>query len=277
MTLTRVHNCDDGWLVGQHVRLRVFFSNRAFKSHPLIIPCAPPSHSCLSSPGFILAARTNGDWTWALDTYTRKEQERLQVNGKSEGVSFVSVKSSVYLGRYESALLVAGGSGITFTLGLLDDIVGRCIKLGRSQGERTRKIELAWCIRSFDKISCKDVIEWFAPMLIDIGTAASNSSINLHISIYVTCLCDPEAVPAIPNSIVMPSRPSVHDPLASFINLPCENEDSRDTVTKRRRVAVCASDSESITREARNPAARIGLTASIDVGGIALHTGLFSL
>jgi ferric-chelate reductase len=49
--------------------------------------------------------------------------------------------SSVYLGRYESALLVAGGSGITFILSLLDDVVGLCIKLGYNQGERTRKFE----------------------------------------------------------------------------------------------------------------------------------------
>lgn len=93
-----------------------------------------------------------------MNNYTQKEQERSQVKEKFEsGLSaLVQVMldgpyggSSVDLGRYESALLVAGGSGITFTLGLLDDIVGRCTKLGRSQGERTRKIEFAWCIRSF--------------------------------------------------------------------------------------------------------------------------------
>jgi ferric-chelate reductase len=56
---------------------------------------------------------------------------------------------SVDLGRYESVLLVAGGSGATFTIGLLDDIVGRCVRLGRRGGEVTRKIEFAWCIKSF--------------------------------------------------------------------------------------------------------------------------------
>lgn len=135
------------------------------ESHALTILSAPPSHTCLSSSGFLLAARTNGDWTRALNNYTRKEQERLQVNETSEGGSSTLVQvmldgpyggSSVDLGRYESALLVAGGSGVTFTLGLLDDIIGRCIKLGRSQGERTRKIEFAWCIRSFGNFSCKD-------------------------------------------------------------------------------------------------------------------------
>lgn len=60
---------------------------------------------------------------------------------------------STDLGRYESVLLVAGGSGATFTLGLLDDIVGRVVRLGRKGGEVTRRIEFAWCIRSFGKLS----------------------------------------------------------------------------------------------------------------------------
>jgi ferric-chelate reductase len=120
-------------------------------------------------------------------------------------------------------------------------------------------------------------------MLMDIATAASDSSIDLHISIYVTCLCDPEAVPAIPNSIVILSRPSVHGLLASFINLPCEKDDSIETQSDEIQkhsgggVAVCASGPESMTREAQNAVARIGLTASMEVGGIALHTELFSM
>ncbi|KAG1830616.1 hypothetical protein EV424DRAFT_267746 [Suillus variegatus] len=40
-----------------------------------------------------------------------------------------------------SVFLVAGGSGVTFTFSLRDDIVSRCVKLGRSQGEQARRIE----------------------------------------------------------------------------------------------------------------------------------------
>ncbi|KAG1738009.1 iron reductase [Suillus lakei] len=270
MTLIRVHNCDDGWLAGQHVRLRVFFSNRVFESHALTILSAPPSYSCLSSPGFLLAARTDGDWTRALNNYTRKEQERLQINEKSEGDSSASVQvmldgpyggSSVDLGLYESVLLIAGGSGITFTLGLLDDIIGRCVKLGRSQGERTRRIEFTWCIRSFGQI------EWFAPMLIDIATAASDSTIDLHISIFRYLIS--------PNSIVTLSRPSIQDVLRDFIRLDLMK--SQKWQGSGGGVAVCASGPESLTREAQNAVARIGLTMSVDVGGIALHTELFTL
>jgi len=122
-------------------------------------------------------------------------------------------------------------------------------------------------------------------MLVDIATAASNSSIDFHISIFVTCLCDPEAVPVIPNSIVMLSHPSVHDLLNDFIRLPSEkkpsikmqSDDSQGWKYPDGGIAVCASGPESMTREAQNAIARIGLTKSIDVGGIALHPELFSL
>jgi hypothetical protein len=56
---------------------------------------------------------------------------------------------SLDLGEYESILLFSGGSGATFSLGLLDDVVGRCVRLGRTGGEKTKRIEFAWCTRSF--------------------------------------------------------------------------------------------------------------------------------
>lgn len=158
----RVHDCDGGWVAGQHICLRIFFSGRILESHPLSILSAPPAYSCLSNPGLVLGARVNGDWTRALNTFVHKEQERLSTidescHSKDRDVSIpIQVMldgpyggSSVDLGQYETVLLVSGGSGITFTLGLLDDIVGRCVKLRRGGGERTRRIEFAWCIRSF--------------------------------------------------------------------------------------------------------------------------------
>lgn len=155
----RVHDCNEGWVAGQHICLRVFFSGRMLESHPLSILSAPPAYSCLSNPGLLLAARVNGDWTRALNTYVRKQQERLvgTDESKDRDVSIpVQVMmdgpyggSSIDLGQYETVLLVSGGSGVTFTLGLLDDIVGRCLKLRRRGGERTRRIEFVWCIRSF--------------------------------------------------------------------------------------------------------------------------------
>jgi ferric-chelate reductase len=57
--------------------------------------------------------------------------------------------SSLDFGEYESVLLVSGGSGVTFSLGILDDLVGRIVKLKRKGGEKTKRIEFVWYIRSY--------------------------------------------------------------------------------------------------------------------------------
>lgn len=72
----------------------------------------------------------------------QQTQVQVMVDGPYGGCS-------VDLGEYETVLLIAGGAGATFTLGMLDDIVGRCVRLGRPNGEQTRRIEFAWCVKSF--------------------------------------------------------------------------------------------------------------------------------
>lgn len=114
-------------------------------------------------PGISFGVRVLGDWTRSLNQYASRVSaetmtERDQAAEDTQVFSEVPVQvmidgpyggCSMDLGDHETVLLLAGGSGITFTLGLLDDLVGRCIKKGRSNGERTRKIEFAWCVRSF--------------------------------------------------------------------------------------------------------------------------------
>lgn len=181
----RIHDSNEGWVAGQHVCLRVFFSGRVLESHPLSILSAPPAYSCLSNPGLLLGARVNGDWTRALNAYVRRQQDMLIVEDETCGDKVedkvldrekdrdrdvsVSVRvmidgpyggSSIDIGQYETALLVSGGSGITFTLGLLDDIVGRCVKLRPRGVERTRRIEFVWCIRSFSEHDSSSCIVW---------------------------------------------------------------------------------------------------------------------
>ncbi|KAI0328824.1 iron reductase [Cubamyces sp. BRFM 1775] len=324
MTLIHVHDCNNGWVAGQHVRLRVFFSGRVFESHPLTIVNAPSSTSCVPSNTLTLGARVLGDWTRAINQYANAEQERLlameKEAEKGELPPGVPVQvmidgpyggSSVDLGDYESVLLVAGGAGATFTLAMLDDIVARCVKLGRRNGEKTRRIEFVWCIRSY---GC---IQWFAPMLMDIANTVAGTSLDLHVSIYVTCLCNPEAVPAIPNSDVTIARPSVTTLLRAFMTPPparpsassapssesqkkleadarsIDSESAEGSLEDLEKipsssarlnwvglgggVAVCAAGPESLTREAQNAVARMSLTRGVELGGVALHTELFAI
>ena len=137
-----------------------------FESHPLSIFSAPPDISCITSipPGISLGARAIGDWSTALNLFANKGVSELRAVSQDKyadnPLELVEVPiqvmldgpyggCSVDMGVYETALLIAGGAGVTFTLGLLDDIVGRCVRQRRKNGERTRRIEFVWCVRSF--------------------------------------------------------------------------------------------------------------------------------
>lgn len=134
-----------------------------FESHPLTILNAPAPVSSISSRTLTLGSRAVGDWSKALYAYAQREKdlilstmetEKLQ-NSQTVGVPVQVMIDGPYggcsidLGEYESVLLFGGGSGVTFTLGMLDDIVGRVVKFARKGGERTKRIEFAWCIRSY--------------------------------------------------------------------------------------------------------------------------------
>jgi hypothetical protein len=133
-------------------------------------------------------------------------------------------------------------------------------------------------------------------MLMDIANTAAGTSLDLHISVFVTCICNPEAIPPIPNSTVTIVRPSVHALLNDLITPPASGssknasldieEDAGEEYSESPKlnwvglgggVAVCASGPETLTREAHNAVAKVGVTRGVELGGIALHTELFSL
>jgi ferric-chelate reductase len=133
-----------------------------FESHPLTIANAPASISCVASRSIILGARVSGDWTRALSRYASSEQERI-ATGNSEKADILQVPvhvmidgpyggCSLDLGDYEDVLLVAGGAGVTFTLGLLDDLVGRIVRQERARNERTLRVEFVWIVRSVGEL-----------------------------------------------------------------------------------------------------------------------------
>ncbi|KAF7421311.1 hypothetical protein PC9H_011833 [Pleurotus ostreatus] len=345
MTIINIRDCTDGWLPGQHVRLRIFFSGRIFESHPLTIMTNPSSVGVVGKKsssgveeedgdkmeGMVLGARVCGDWTRAVNEYALKEGERVRrissANEKDVSHSPTPLPPatpipiqvmidgpyggcSIDLGEYESVLLVAGGSGATFTISMLDDIVKRCA--GVRKGEKTKRIEFVWCVKSFGSIN------WFAALLAPIAElAAASSGLELHITIFVTCLCDPESVPDIPNMDVILERPDVYKLLEALITPPssipatsaghsAEDGEVDAAIDLEARasqsphhhhyppatskkpstlrwvgpgggIGICASGPESLTREAANAVARLGLRKGNQVGGVGLHTELFAM
>jgi ferric-chelate reductase len=92
-------------------------------------------------------------------------------------------------------------------------------------------------------------------------------------------------MPAIPNSVLTSStRPNVHQLLAGIIS-PTAIEDDVEEESKadaeqvicKGGVGVCASGPESLTRDAANAVARLAPVHGARVGGISLHTEVFTL
>lgn len=123
-------------------------------------------------------------------------------------------------------------------------------------------------------------INWFAPMLQTIAVLAAESSIDLHISIYVTCLCDPGAVPQIPNSLVTMEKPTIKRILQPIL--------SADDIEKGANaggrsgggvggLAIAVSGPESLTNEMRNAVAGMSLKQRRRFGRVDVHTEVFAI
>jgi hypothetical protein len=120
------------------------------------------ARSCLR--GILLGARVAGDWTAALNQYAGVQEERIRVSpdlgpsSSSEGKAPVPVPVQVMfdgpyggcsldLTTYERVLLLAGGSGATFAIGMLDEVVGSVLR--NPGGVKTRRVDFVWCLRSY--------------------------------------------------------------------------------------------------------------------------------
>ncbi|KAJ7199386.1 ferric reductase like transmembrane component-domain-containing protein, partial [Mycena pura] len=203
--------------------------------------------------------------------------------------------------EYESVLLFAGGSGATFTLGVLDALVARCVPLApapsaSSPAPKTTRVVWCWCVRSFSAIN------WFAPYLLQIATRAArpDSALDLRMRIFVTCLCNPDAVPRIPGCTVTEMRPAVWrvlagmlDPAASAsvdalpLSVPAADAEKGiraghgDAGARRAPtggVAVFAAGPSSLIREAGNAVAAANLSApGRRAGGVAFCAEAFTV
>lgn len=136
----------------------------------------------------------------------------------------------------------------------------------------------------------------------DIATAAATSlnsapPLDLHISIYVTSVCEPKSVPAIPNCDVTLTRPSLYrvlDELTSFspptcadsshpvssgsVEKPNASSDLESGIREGGGVAVCVSGPRSLARQAANAVTKLQMSGrGVRLGGISLHTEAFSL
>ncbi|KAF8630478.1 hypothetical protein AX15_002894 [Amanita polypyramis BW_CC] len=264
--------------------------------------------------GIVLGICAAGNWTKALNSFTHNEGQRLRRSGRDqldiEGAETVAVPvyttidgpyggCTIDPAAYERVLFVSGGSGATFTIGLLDELVGKRLRTGQVV---TRRIEFVWYTRSYA------TIRWFASFLSTIALhAATCPDLDLCITIYVTRSCDHEELPRIPNCDVSIARPRIREVVRRVVEGSPDLEKKEGSIfegsveTDRTSwsekmvvdteggisewgplsgggLAVCASGPQSVTRETANAVAALSASGrGRELGRIALHTEVFAV
>ncbi|CDO76408.1 hypothetical protein BN946_scf184937.g22 [Trametes cinnabarina] len=205
---SRIPAINSGWRAGQHVRLRVLSLGMGWRgwseAHPFTIAsvCRSPS-----GEGLVLMCKKAGDWTNRLYELAQRA-DYGEANGIGSNVQVVvegpyGGPGHAIFGSFSGALFVAGGSGITFALGAVQDL----IKKDLEYKSRVRAIELVWSVQ--DPNALQPLIPLFSSLL----AQSYDAYASLRISVFYTrAPASPEAVRAYrlpPGLTLSPARPKL--------------------------------------------------------------------
>ncbi|KAF7303754.1 Iron reductase [Mycena indigotica] len=134
-----------GWRAGQHVRIRVLTGALGVfgwaESHPFTIASMSGAQE-----GLVLMAKKSGDWTTKLFDFAKSggftaagvgRNVRVVVEGPYGGPGHAMFNS------YSSAVFIVGGSGISFALSAIEELVDQDLR-GQC---RVKVIELIWTLQ----------------------------------------------------------------------------------------------------------------------------------
>lgn len=151
LSITRVEipGINAGWRAGQHVRLRVFSTKMGVvgwsEAHPFTV-----ANDSGSEEGMVLMCKKAGYWTGKL--YNMAVEGGYGEVGRGAGGDVRVMVEGPYGGpgltvyaSYSAALFVCGGSGITFALSAIQELVKADLQAPGSS--RVKHIELVWSIQ----------------------------------------------------------------------------------------------------------------------------------
>ncbi|KAG8957702.1 hypothetical protein FRC00_003621 [Tulasnella sp. 408] len=212
----------------------------AFEAHPLTI--ATVSQSDVGE-GLTLYAKNAGDWTNRLYEAAKGAQKELEGGSTEKGLRTAPEQSTkmrmVIEGPYggpghdvfssfSSAFIVSGGSGITFGLSSVDEIL-REAEIGLA---KTRLVQFVWIIQDPGCLThMMLVLQTF------INRAARLPNIKVNIDIYYTRAIPLsmaqalESATSLPEHVTLnPGRPKLGNMLERFIDRTRELEESSNNL-----------------------------------------------
>jgi ferric-chelate reductase len=176
ITRVEIPRINSGWRAGQHVRLRVVSSGMGLlgwtEIHPFTIS------SIADGPdGLVLLCKKTGKWTNRLfdmaKTNSSCDEDRkvsVMVEGPYGGLGNRMIAS------FSAAVFVVGGSGITFAISALQDLIRKSL----NKQSRVKFVELIWTVQ--DPFSLVPMLPLLSAMIQD----SALTSMSLRISVFYT-------------------------------------------------------------------------------------------
>ncbi|KAH8078723.1 iron reductase [Cristinia sonorae] len=287
MTRVELPGVNAGWRAGQHVRIRVL--NRAMgitgwlELHPFTIANVAKSDD---GEGMVLLVKKAGNWTNRLFELA-KRVEYSEASGVEKDVKVLvegpyGGPGHTLFASFSGAMFVAGGSGVTFALGAVQDLVKKDLE-GLS---RVRTIELVWSVP--DPSNLIPLIPQFTHLL----SLRTYATLRIHVFYTRVSCADPMKALAshtLPKGLtITPGRPKLNSLLTSVIDESCalsmfrKNQrksyiDGRDGKSGRGLcgiiVGVCGP--LGLAEEVRNTVRGVDAKRRRRVGGVEVHEEVF--
>lgn len=148
MTRVEIPAMNAGWRAGQHVRLQILSRGMGrmgwAEVHPFTIASVSQAED---GTGLVLMCKKTGGWTRKLFDLAKKPAASEFVKVGSQDVKVLvegpyGGPGHTMFCSFSGAMLVCGGSGITFALSAIQDLVAKDLE-GES---RLKTIDLVWTI-----------------------------------------------------------------------------------------------------------------------------------
>lgn len=263
-TRVEIPHLNAGWRAGQHVRIRVLSSAMGIfgwsEVHPFTI-------ASVGGDGMVLMVKKAGGWTGKL--YDMASGGVSLEKGGSMGRKANVIIEGPYGGightmmdTFSGALFVAGGSGITFALASIQELIQKDVA-GRSN---VKVIELVWCVQNAG--SMMTMLPTFSSLI------QQAPYTNVRISVYYTRSSmgtDPNKLYGYlpPNIVLTPGRPRIPAVLDNLI------DHTTTTVSKPSGFLVGVCGPVSLGEQVRSAVGKISSGRREAVGGVELCEEIF--
>jgi len=254
-----------GWRAGQHVRLRVLSSGMGplgwTEVHPFTI-------ASVGGDGMVLMCKKTGkagSWTSKLyDMATGSASPEKAVTSTKAKVIIEGPYGGIghtMMDKYSGALFICGGSGITFALAAMQELIQKDIA-GRSC---VKTLELVWCVQNPDSLMS------MLPTFTSLTQQAPFTDVRVSVYYTRSSVSDPNKLYGYlpPNITLTPSRPKINTILDSMVERTCS------VVHKPTGVFVGTCGPVSLAEQVRSAVGQVNCSRRQAVGGLELCEEVF--